>query len=483
VDSAAAEQRQDLEEAVRHAQLTLDELWYRYFALGGTAGLMEVDAFLQDLMPLADLQRDILSHAVNERLDELVGRARAPYTFAMGMDVPRTGPLAAVAQLLTGMHLAPPERLAQVTQTAGEALGVELDVLLIDYEQETLRPLRDGLTPQAVDTTVAGQCFRSVRPVAHRSDLWVPLLDGVERVGVLRVRMGEIAATDRGVRERCIGLGKLIGQLVISTSGYGDGLDKMRRTRSRGPSAELIWNLLPPLTAGTERVVLAAMMHPVYGLGGDAFDYDLSDSTARLAIFDAAGHDLGASLTVASAQSAYRSARHNGGGLLPQLEAVDHAVMERSRTGEDFVTGVLAELDLHTGLLQYVLAGHPPPLLLRQGRMIKHLDDARRPFLGIGHEAGGEIGTETLEAGDWLLFYTDGITEARDRSGNFFGEDRLVDFLRREIMSGHPAPETVRRLSRAIMKHQDGELQDDATVLLLQWTPVPPSRGIQPSSA
>jgi hypothetical protein len=478
------EQRHGFRAAFANAQLTLDELWYHYFALGGTAGLMEVDAFFQDLMPLPDVQRDLLAHALNERLDDLVGRARAPYTFHLRTELPRTGHLAAVLQLLTGMNLAPPDRLSAVARTAGQALGVELDILVVDYEQEMLRPVEDGpdrLDVQAIDTTLAGQCFRSVRPLAHDSELWVPMLDGLERVGVLRVRTGAMAADDRVLQEQCVWLGRLVGHLVVSTAAYGDALDAIRRTQRRRPSAELIWNLLPPLTAGSERVLLAAMMHPVYGLGGDAFDYDISESTVKVAVFDAAGHDLGAGLTVASALSAYRSARHNGGGLLPQLESVDEAVIERSRTGEDFVTGVLAELDLRSGKLRYILAGHPPPLLLRQGRLVKRLEDGRRPFLGIGHYEDRGIGTETLEAGDWLLFYTDGITEARDREGRFFGEDRLVDFLRREIMAGHPAPETVRRLSRAIMKHQGGELQDDATVLLLQWTPVTRDR-VTPSS-
>jgi serine phosphatase RsbU (regulator of sigma subunit) len=78
--------------------------------------------------------------------------------------------------------------------------------------------------------------------------------------------------------------------------------------------------------------------------------------------------------------------------------------------------------------------------------------------------------------GDWLILHTDGITEARDEAGNFFGEARLVDFLRREAASSHPPPETVRRLVHAVLRHQHGILQDDASVLLAEWD----SRGITP---
>lgn len=470
---AGDDQSQRLQAAFKNTGWTLEELWHSYVALGGTAGLIEVDSFLQGVIALPPLERDILAHAVNERLDDLDGQVRAPYTFLLPDEVRPTGPMAAMMTLLTGMYLAPPERLRTVTRSAGESLGVDLDILLVDYEQEMLRPLgEDGAGRGAlqVDSTLAGQCFRSGRPLAHASDLWIPLLDGVERVGVLHVGTRGRGAGDRVFKEQCQWLGQVIGHLVIGSSLYGDGLDAVRRTRERPPSAELIWSLLPPLSAGSDRVMLAAMLHPVYGMGGDAFDYDISESTARLAIFDATGHDLGAGLTVATALSAYRSARHRGAGLLEQTAVVDEAVMERSPNGEDLVTGVLAELDLHSGELRYVLAGHPAPLLLRGGRLIKRLRDGRRPLLGLGYEASHPE-TEMLEAGDFLLFYTDGIPEARDLNGDFFGEDRLVDLVRRQIMAGQSLPETVRRLSRAILKHQDGKLQDDASMLLVRWTP------------
>lgn len=78
-----------------------------------------------------------------------------------------------------------------------------------------------------------------------------------------------------------------------------------------------------------------------------------------------------------------------------------------------------------------------------------------------------------LQLGDWLVLHTDGITEARDAAGEFFGEERLVEFLEREAAADAPPPETVRRLVRAVLRHQDGVLQDDATVVLARWSPVP----------
>ncbi len=70
--------QQDLAEAFALSQLTVEDLWLRYFALGGDAGKVEIEAYLTGLMPLPSLQHNILAHAINERLDEL-GPRRAPY--------------------------------------------------------------------------------------------------------------------------------------------------------------------------------------------------------------------------------------------------------------------------------------------------------------------------------------------------------------------------------------------------------------------
>ncbi|WP_218130770.1 hypothetical protein [Lentzea albidocapillata] len=90
-----------LSRAFSRAGLTPEQLWMRYFALGGAAGLMEVEAYLHGLMPLPALQRDMLAHAINERFDELNQPHRVPYTF----------PAQASGPLLDGLRKAPPERL------------------------------------------------------------------------------------------------------------------------------------------------------------------------------------------------------------------------------------------------------------------------------------------------------------------------------------------------------------------------------------
>jgi serine phosphatase RsbU (regulator of sigma subunit) len=114
---------------------------------------------------------------------------------------------------------------------------------------------------------------------------------------------------------------------------------------------------------------------------------------------------------------------------------------------------------------------------MRVNRTVKALQYGRRVPLGVsGRDA--EAVDEYLEPGDRLLLYTDGITEARDARGRFFGTDGLIGFAERSGADGLPAPETLRRLAHAVLEHQRGLLQDDATLLMVDWRPLNP--GIAP---
>ena len=136
-----------------------------------------------------------------------------------------------------------------------------------------------------------------------------------------------------------------------------------------------------------------------------------------------------------------------------------------------FVIGQLATLDSKDGTLRWLNAGHPPPLLLRQGRVAPKL--AGQPSLPLGLGGAPLPVTEvSLEPGDRLLFFTDGVVEARSPHGEPFGQDRLIDLTRRAMADQQTLSETVRRLVRSVRSHHEGQLDDDATILLVEWHPV-----------
>jgi hypothetical protein len=125
-------------------------------------------------------------------------------------------------------------------------------------------------------------------------------------------------------------------------------------------------------------------------------------------------------LSVASLQcSEDGDIQRHGGGSGALTDQVQHPVF--------------AQLELASGRLTWVSAGHPPPLLVRGAHVVKRLEVPPATPLGMGFERGDVVvGSEQLEPGDVVLIFTDGPTEARQPGGAFLSEEGLTDFLRRE---------------------------------------------------
>ena len=107
-------------------------------------------------------------------------------------------------------------------------------------------------------------------------------------------------------------------------------------------------------------------------------------------------------------------------------------------------------------------------MVIRGGHRIDLESETWLP-VGLGG-AEGSLTETALEPNDIILFFTDGITEARSVAGAEFGRERLADFTERAVAAGQTSAETVRVLSLAVLAHQNEMLQDDATLLLLSWT-------------
>jgi sigma-B regulation protein RsbU (phosphoserine phosphatase) len=315
----------------------------------------------------------------------------------------------------------------------------------------------------AVQATVAGGA------AGAPDRLWLPLVDGTERLGVIQVVPDrQEAFHGAAFRAECDLFAALVGHLITVKQPYGDYLLKARRTRRMSEASELQWKLLPPLTFACERMVVSAVLEPCYDIGGDGFDYAVEGPHAYLTILDTVGHGLPAGLGTAVAMSAMRAARRDGDGLYAIARAADAALAAHMPDGR-FATAVLCHLDLGSGVLRYINAGHPAPLVVRRGRVIRRLDQGRRLPLGLDDQRI-RIAEETLESGDRVLLFTDGITEARDRHHEPFGEERLIDLVERHGFDELPAPEMLRRLCHAALATYDGPPTDDATLLLLEWS-------------
>jgi Stage II sporulation protein E (SpoIIE) len=396
----------------------------------------------------------------------------------------------AVEALLRGAHLAAPHQLAGLLARHAAALGVnDAMAYLADLQQTVLVPFLGSADPAmsqqvdalSIDSTLAGRSFQHIEVLTQDAAdggtrVWLPLLNGAERLGVLAVTVPEAALLEKdggplGTQLRRFA--SLAAELIMTKTMYGDTIVRLRRRAEMGLAAEMQWSLLPPLAFACEQVTVAGALEPAYEVAGDSVDYAVDAGYARFAVFDGMGHGLRSAQLATLTVAAYRNARRAGKSLTDTAHSIDTAVGAAFR-GEAFTTAVIAELDTDTGMLRWVNAGHPEPLLLREGRLVKSLrTDPILPF-GLVEDIGGAdvpvvVGSEQLEPGDRVLLYTDGVTEARSPQGDYFGVERLTDLLARNLAGGLPTPETLRRVVRSLLQHHESQLEDDATMLLAEW--------------
>ena len=376
-------------------------------------------------------------------------------------------------------ELPPDELVAALAEAVAERGAQDLALFLVDYEQAHLRavPVRGGpdrdLIP--VSGTVAGRSFATAT-VLEAVDggirtLWVPLVERANRLGVLSVALASADPLDEDDAAFFRELGRMAGHLLTAAERYTDVYHRLRRRQEMSLAAEIQWSALPPTSFETPAVALAGHLEPAYDVGGDTFDYSMNGDVLEFALVDAMGHGLEASFLATAALGRYRQSRRAAHGLAATFELMD-ATVRSIFGGGTFVTAVLARLDCTTGHLTWCNAGHPRPMLLREGRVVDELASEPALPLGLG-PCDAEIGTAALQPGDRVLVYTDGVVDARAPGGEPFGEDRLRDFLEQEAASGAMTNETLRRLTRRLTEHLGTALSDDATVLLVEWRGAP----------
>ncbi|HEX6420135.1 MAG TPA: PP2C family protein-serine/threonine phosphatase [Acidimicrobiales bacterium] len=379
-----------------------------------------------------------------------------------------------LAWLLDVSHTLPPVQLATAVDEAFRRAGARRSCMfLVDHDQMALHPLGshdDGLSSFPVEGTVGGRAFTFESTVEVPAGegggvrMWLPMLNGTARLGVVSVDLDDAAAADGTILER---ITALASELVMSKAQYTDAIELARRHRAMSLEAELQRGTLPPVALITPTVSIAGLLLPAYEVAGDAFDYALNEHDVHVAVIDSVGHELVSSLISHLVSGSLRNSRRCGVDLAEAYAAADAAVAT-AFPDVRFATAAFGRLDLGSGRFRWVSAGHPPPVVVRDGRVTG--EAPTRPVLPIGL-GGGEppVNEVVLDPGDMLLLYTDGAVEGGVRGSERFGLDRLLDLLGQNLLDGVPPAELLRRLVRAVLEHSAYELHDDTTLLLVHY--------------
>jgi serine phosphatase RsbU (regulator of sigma subunit) len=255
----------------------------------------------------------------------------------------------------------------------------------------------------------------------------------------------------------------LLAFVVMAGRRHTDLYEWAQRSTPYSLSAEIQRRLLPPgYTCEAGTFTLSAWLEPSASVGGDTYDYSVARDVLHLSMTDAMGHGVASALTATLCVGSLRNSRRSGRSLREQAAEANDAVLEHGAAAsvEGYCTGLLARLDLTTGDLELVNAGHAPPYLLRDGAVTMVEVPPDLPF---GLFAGTAYASTVLplRAGDRLVLVTDGMLERN-------AEDLDLPALITATAHLHPR-EATRTLTDRVLEATGQALADDATLLILDW--------------
>lgn len=227
---------------------------------------------------------------------------------------------------------------------------------------------------------------------------------------------------------------------------------------------ELVPNIFPPFPERKD-IDLHACLHPALEVGGDLYDYFISDDTLYFCIGDVSGKGVPASLFMAATHYLFRSVADK----IPMVEAVRHINLALCTDNSQctFVTFWFGCLNLKTGVLEYVNAGHNSPIIIHDGKA-EFMPKSENMPLGVWDDEY-ESYTINIDHGDTILLYTDGVTEAMNTEGEILGDDATLEILNKTTETS--AEGIVNHVFKCVRRHATGAKQsDDITMLCVRLT-------------
>jgi hypothetical protein len=366
------------------------------------------------------------------------------------------------------LHESPVALPGRIAVWAGAVAGCRVGVYVIDIDGSCLIRLSgdDDAFPETV-----------MAPVGVGPEIALESLPVLQQICTLKLPASVAVALV--VRDRAIGvlicerrpggdLRPVADQAALAlelTSGYTDVVHAARRRKEIQPAAEIQQNLLPPRLAIIGGDELAGGVLPGYDVAGDFFDYAANADGLWLCVADAMGKGNDAAALSSLAIGALRAARRGGATLEQAAGIVDQTV---AATGSEvrFLTAILAQWHSASSTFRWIVAGHPPPLLLRVDGSVEELTGVGTYPLGLlDGERTFATNERRLGPGERLLLYSDGVTERKRADGTLVGLEGLLALLRTGPATS--GAEIVRALQGAVIDASPKPLRDDATMLLL----------------
>src|SRR5229473_3245157 len=307
----------------------------------------------------------------------------------------------------------------------------------IDDMQELHLKMGEGLIGHVA---VSGKPFispdvrkepRYVNARAHtRSEMVAPIISNDEVIGVFDLESDELNAYANDDLEILNLLSSQVAIIIEKVMLHEQLIEKQRLQTQLEIARQVQLQLLPPKDPQLEGFDISAYNFPTEEVSGDYYDWvRLFDDQIGIVIADVSGKGVPAALLMAFLRASLRAASHIGYAPHISMSKVNYLLWESIERNQ-FVTGFYGTLDATNRTLAYSNAGHNPPFLLdAEGKA--HFEKRGGVPLGMFRDTRYYEYYATIESGQMLVLYTDGVTEAMNPSGEEYGLDRLVDAARR----------------------------------------------------
>ena len=296
------------------------------------------------------------------------------------------------------------------------------------------------------------------------SEIVVPLFADDEIIGVINLESDEVAAFTEDDLELIKAFGSQAAVSLERAKLHAQIIERRRLVDELEVARQIQKSFLPDVIPDIRGYDLSAINIPSQAVGGDYYDIiPISEGQWGIAIADVFGKGVPAALVIASFRASLLAEIRNNYMINAILRKVNRLIWE-SVEPERCVTACYGVLDAESGIFTYSNAGHVHPIIIGKNG-VRRLDKGGI-LLGAVDKAEYREERVYLEPGDVVLFYTDGLTEAEDVTGDAFGEEKLIDTAR--SLADRPSSEIVTSLHQTVSEFSGGHLGDDFTLLVLK---------------
>ena len=352
-----------------------------------------------------------------------------------------------------------------------------VELMMADYAMTRLQPV--GVLPRtrppvSVYDSAPGRAFGAQeahcvydRP-ASTVTVYLPVSVRGDRLGILSVtmRVGEDEELAPAVLENFQEYADALAHEVVVAERDTDLFLQARRAERLTLAAEMQWQLLPGRSCARPEYSLGAQLEPAYAIFGDSFDWSASADDLYVTVSNGMGEGIDAALLTNLAVNALRNARRAGLSLGDQAYLADQAVYGQHR-GAQYLSTLLFRFHLPTGDVEIIDAGSPRVWRVRRGVVEPIELEAQMP-LGMFEDTAYVPQHFQVEAGDRLLFISDGVYDALSPGGEKYSLRALAASINSTRML--PAAQVPRAMLQELLGHRgSGPAADDSLVMCLDW--------------